>query len=195
MAGTATAAEAGVAAEILGRAFVRDPVLTAFFGDGSANAARLARYFELECRLALAGYGEVWLDDDRKAAAIWRRPGGYPEPLRDQLRMLPRYLRLFPREFVRASRGMNRLARLHPREPHWYLFAVGVVPEATGQGRGSALLEPVLRRCDEERLAAYLEASSEDNARLYARLGFERRAEVEVFPGVCVRPMWREPAG
>jgi GNAT superfamily N-acetyltransferase len=72
-------------------------------------------------------------------------------------------------------------------------MAVGVVPEATGQGRGSALLEPMLQRCDAERLPAYLEASGEDNARLYARLGFEPRDEIEIFEGVRVRPMWREP--
>ena len=193
MARLANENEAFLAAEILGRAFLRDPVLTAFFGERSAETARMARYFELECRLAFAGYGEVWLDDDELGAALWRRPGGYPEPLSIQLRMLPRYLRLFPRQFVRASRSLNQLARLHPREPHWYLFAVGVVPEATGQGRGTALLEPVLQRCDAERLPAYLEASSEHNARLYERLGFERRGEVEILDGVRVRPMWREP--
>jgi hypothetical protein len=51
----------------------------------------------------------------------------------------------------------------------------------------------VLRRCDTERLPAYLEASGEDNARLYARLGFEPRDEIEIFEGVHVRPMWRDP--
>jgi GNAT superfamily N-acetyltransferase len=187
----ASEADAGVAAELLARAFVRDPVLGAFVGEGQTT--RMARYFELECLVAFAGYGEVWLDDDALGAAMWRRPGGYPEPLSVQLRMLPRYLRLFPRQFIRASRSLNALARLHPREPHWYLFAVGVVPDATGQGRGTALLEPVLRRCDDEGLPAYLEASSKDNARLYARLGFQPREEVEVLPGVRVRPMWREP--
>jgi GNAT superfamily N-acetyltransferase len=185
--------EAGGAAEILGRAFVHDPVLTAFFSGGSQQAARLAQYFELECRLVVKGYGEIWLDDDRLGAAIWRRPDGYPERLRDSLPLVPRYIRLFPREFVRASRAMNKLWKVHPKEPHWYLFAVGVVPEATGQGRGSALLAPVLQRCDAEGLPAYLEASTEDNARLYARLGFERRDEVEMLEGVRVRPMWREP--
>jgi GNAT superfamily N-acetyltransferase len=189
----AAESEGGVAAEILARAFAHDPVLTAFVGDGPEQTARMARYFELECRLAFAGYGEVWLDHEGLGAAMWRRPGGYPEPLWAQLRMLPSYLRLFPREFVRASRGLNALARIHPKEPHWYLFAVGVVPGATGAGRGRALLEPVLQRCDDERLPAYLEASSEDNARLYARLGFERREELEVLPGVHVRPMWRGP--
>ncbi|HZT94008.1 MAG TPA: GNAT family N-acetyltransferase [Gaiellaceae bacterium] len=193
MARLATAEEIDVAAGVLARAFARDPVLTAFFGAGSVETAKMARYFELEFRIALAGYGEVWLDDERLGAALWRRPGGYPEPMSLQLRMVPRYLRLFPRQFFSASRSLNKLARLHPREPHWYLFAVGVVPEATGQGRGSALLEPVLERCDAERLPAYLEASSEDNARLYARLGFERRDDVEIMDGVRVRPMWREP--
>ena len=185
--------EAGVVAEILARAFVRDPVLAAFIREGPDRTARLARYFELECMMGFAGYGEVWLDDDGLGAAMWRGPGGYPEPLLAQLRMLPRYLRLFPREFMRASRAMNVAARVHPREPHWYLFAVGVVPEATGQGRGSAVLAPVLQRCDTDGVPAYLEASTLDNARLYERLGFEPRAEFELFPGLRVRPMWREP--
>jgi len=193
MARLATRAEAGVAAEVLGRAFRRDPVLTAFFREDPVETTRLARYFELECRVGFAGYGEVWLDDDGLGAALWRRPGGYPEPLRVQLAMLPRYIRVFPQGFLRASRAMTAVAKQHPKKPHWYLMAVGVVPEATGQGRGSALLKPVLERCDAERVPAYLEASGEDNARLYARLGFELRDEIEIFDGVRVRPMWREP--
>jgi len=189
----ATRTDAGVVADVLARAFVTDPVIAAFIREGPDRAARLVRYFELECRLGFAGYGEIWLDDESLGAAIWRRPNGYPEPLRAQLGTLPHYLRLFPREFLRASRAMNTAARVHPREPHWYLFAIGVVPEATGQGRGSALLEPVLERCDSEGVPAYLEASTVDNARLYARLGFEPRHDLELFPGVRVRPMWREP--
>jgi GNAT superfamily N-acetyltransferase len=186
-------AEAVAASDILSRAFVHDPLLTAFIREGPDRTERMARYFELECRLTLSGYGELWLDDGLFGAAIWRRPGGYPEPLLVQLRLLPRYLRLFPREFLRASRAMSSLARLHPREPHWYLLAVGVVPEETGKGRGSALLKPVLRRCDSDATPAYLEASTTDNARLYERLGFETRDELEVLPGVCVRLMWRDP--
>jgi ribosomal protein S18 acetylase RimI-like enzyme len=189
----ATKTEAGLAAGILGRAFVHDPVITRFFR-AAPETTRLARYFELECRLVLKGYGEIWLDDDRLGAALWRRPGGYPERLRHSLPMVPSYIRLFPRDFVRASQAMNTLLRAHPPEPHWYLFAVGVVPEATGHGRGSALLEPVLKRCDEERIPAYLEASSADNARLYERLGFERRGEIDILDGTArVLPMWREP--
>lgn len=189
----ATASEAHVAAEILAHAFARDPVVSSFLPYRPGQAARIARYFELESRVVFKGYGEVWLDDDLLGAAMWRKPGGYPEPVSVALPLVPRYLRLFPREFLRASRAMTALARQHPREPHWYLFAVGVLPEATGQGRGTRLLDPVLRRCDDERLPAYLEASTESNARLYERLGFENRGEFEILPGVPVRLMWREP--
>jgi GNAT superfamily N-acetyltransferase len=189
----ATPDDVHLAAGILARAFDNDPVLAAFIVDGSERIDRSTRYFELECRLTLSGYGEVWLDDEEAAAAIWRKPGGYPEPLGAQLRLLPRYLRLFAREFLKASRAMNVMARAHPKEPHWYLMAVGVVPEAQGQGRGTALLHPVLSCCDEDGVPAYLEASTAENARLYERLGFESRAELEILPGLRVRPMWREP--
>ena len=189
----ATREDVGAAAEVLARAFVDDPVVAQLIREGPNRTQRISRYFELECGLTLSGYGELWLDDDALGAAIWRRPGGYPEPVPAQLRMLPRYIRLFPREFVKASRAMSAVAKVHPKEPHWYLMAVGVVPEAQGQGHGAALLEPVLRRCDVERLPAYLEASTADNARLYERLGFQARDEVEMLPGVRVRPMWREP--
>lgn len=196
MARLATQADVGAVSQILARAFADDPVVAQFIAPGRPNRAdRLSRYFALECRLTLSGYGEIWLDEDGLGAAIWRRPGGYPEPVLAQLRMLPRYVALFPRELPKASRAMNVLARIHPKEPHWYLMAVGVAPEAQGQGRGAALLAPVLARCDEERVPAYLEASTADNARLYERLGFEPWEEVEALPGVRVRPMWRAPAG
>lgn len=190
----ATADEIPVAAEALGRAFVEDPLLSAIVGRPRDLPHRLERYFGLECRQALAAGGEVWVDDDGLGAAIWRRPDAWLDPIATQLRSLPAYFAIFPRRFFRASKALNRTARAHPKTPpHWYLLAVGVVPEEVGRGRGSALLQPVLRRCDEERTPAYLEASTEANARLYARLGFEGRGEIEVLPGVRSRPMWREP--
>ena len=190
----ASAEDVPVAAEALGRAFVEDPLLTAIVGRPRDLARRLGRYFTLECRSALAAGGEVWLDDDGQGAAIWRRPDGWLDPLSTQLRSLPAYIAIFPRSFLRASKALNATARVHPKTPpHWYLVAVGIVPEEVGRGRGSALLRPMLQHCDEERTPAYLEASTEANARLYSRLGFEAKEEIDVLPGVRSRPMWREP--
>jgi hypothetical protein len=93
----ATETEGSLAAQILGRAFAGDPVLTAFVC--TDQTPRMTRYFELE--------------------------SGRP---------------------CRLRRGLARRGRT--------------------------------RSC------ALVEASSEDNARLYARLGFQRRDDVEVLDGV-----------
>ena len=49
----------------------------------------------------------------------------------------------------------------HPREPHWYLALLGVDPALQGRGFGPHLMQPVLDRCDSDRLPAYLETDTE----------------------------------
>ena len=60
----------------------------------------------------------------------------------------------------------------HPPGSYWYLLFMGVVPARQGQGLGSALMAPVLERCDRENVRAYLDATSEPGKRLYERHGF-----------------------
>ena len=84
--------------------------------------------------------------------------------------------------------------RRYPRTPHWYLYLVAVDPEQQGRGVGSALLAAGLARADAEALPAYLEATSERNSALYARVGFEA-AGVLRYPlgGPPLYPMLRPP--
>ena len=51
-----------------------------------------------------------------------------------------------------ASERLGGLGR--PEEPHWWLHAVGTRPAARHQGLGAAVLQPVLERCDAERVPA-----------------------------------------
>jgi GNAT superfamily N-acetyltransferase len=81
----------------------------------------------------------------------------------------------------------------HVREPHYYVRDVGVHPDMQGNGLGSALLCPTLDRCDREGLPAYLEASSERNAALYERLGFQLTGELRVGGSPPLRLMLRPP--
>jgi len=69
---------------------------------------------------------------------------------------------------------------------------IGVRPEWQGRGFGSALLRPILERCDRERLPAYLEASSPRNRALYERHGFAVVEEMRVSDSPPVWRMWRE---
>ena len=67
--------------------------------------------------------------------------------------------------------------------PHYYLFALGVLPGEQGKGAGRGLLEPMLERVDTERMPAYLETQCARNVPLYERLGFDVHAQ-DAFPGL-----------
>jgi hypothetical protein len=66
----------------------------------------------------------------------------------------------------------------HLRHPHHYIPFVGVAPAHQGAGIGTRLMQPTLDQCDHDQLPAYLEATTERNAALYAQLGVQpdRRA-------------------
>jgi N-acetylglutamate synthase-like GNAT family acetyltransferase len=72
----------------------------------------------------------------------------------------------------RAMEVQRVMAERHLVEPHFYVRTVGVRTALQGQGVGSALMQPTLDRADSAGLPAYIEASTERSAALYARLGF-----------------------
>lgn len=172
IAETARWREVGLA---LAEAFYDDPVLGWLLPDAAARGRALRRFFAIETRdIALphglstttAGSGEAM------GAALALPPGHWRTPPRVQLTHAASYLSIFGRRLPRALGVLAALERRHPRRPHYYLAYIGVRPGAQGLGLGSALLRPILGRCDRDGLPAYLEASSPDSARLYRRLGF-----------------------
>lgn len=89
--------------------------------------------------------------------------------------------------------ALDLLDRRHPREPHWYLFVVGSDPARRGRGLGHAVIAPVLDRCDEDGLPAYLESSNPANVPYYARMGFEVTGELTRAGCPPLIPMRRQP--
>ena len=75
----------------------------------------------------------------------------------------------------------------HPTGVHYYLTLAGVDPPLQGRGVGSELLRAGLDRCDEQRLPAYLEATSRGSRDLYARHGF---VQLGVIESGAMPPMW-----
>jgi ribosomal protein S18 acetylase RimI-like enzyme len=88
---------------------------------------------------------------------------------------------------------MAMLDEHHPVDDHRFLWFLGVTPQRQGQGLGSSLLASTLERCDREGVAAYLDATSEHNRRLYERHGFTVVAERSVDGSPPLWAMWRDP--
>ena len=94
-----------------------------------------------------------------------------------------------------VSRAYHRLHRAAAAEPHYYLFALGVHPDARGEGIGRQLTRGMFERADREGRPVYLETQDARNVRLYESLGFEVVVE-EAFPkldGLVNRGMVRRP--
>lgn len=175
------------------RAFDADPAVSFLLRGDAGRARAFHTVFDVAFRRWTLPVGGAWLAEGGSGAALWAPPGQWKA-----WRAWPDLLSLA------GAVGVTRLPRIlpilqragskHPSAPHWYLFAVGVDPDHQGRGIGTSLLRPILAQCDERGEAAYLEASTEANARLYARHGFR---VTEVFDlaegGPTVRFMWRDP--
>jgi GNAT superfamily N-acetyltransferase len=190
----ATDADVPAMVEVLGRAFDDDPVACYMFRGDKRRRRGLRRFFSIQLRHIYMAEGAVWTTDGHAGAAIWAPPGKAEPGLRELLFLSP----LLPdlaglgRSALDAARLLAEVARRRPREHHWYLATVGTDPPRQGQGVGSALLAPVLERCDRQGLPAYLESSKERNLAFYHRHGFEVTGEIQVpRGGPRLWLMWR----
>ncbi len=176
----------------LSDAFYDDPIFGWLLPDEESRRTRLSRFFEIELRHVALTRGRAWTSSDRLGTAMSMPPGAWRVPPRAMLSQSA----IFGMRLHRAARLLPRMEWRHLREPHYYFAYIGVAPEAQGQGLGSRLMRPTLDRCDREGLPAYLEASSERNAALYERLGFQLTSELRVAGSPPLRLMRRScPCG
>lgn len=179
----------------LGAAFADDPVMSWLARDSARRPGILAGNFRLLLEEIWLQHELTYTTDDAAGAAIWDPPGRWSVSIQRQVGLLPRALRVWGRALPRALLTLAKIERGHPTRSHYYLAVLGVAPESQGHGMGSALMFPILHRCDLERVPAYLEASSPRNRALYERHGFEVTKEFRV--GSDAPPiwgMWRDPS-
>jgi ribosomal protein S18 acetylase RimI-like enzyme len=184
-------------AQVLGRAFQDDPVMSWVQPDVERRTAALPGFFgALTRHHFLAGRGtEVAVSDDGvAAAALWDPPGRWQQSPREQLAMLPAMLRACRGRLAVARTITDLMKEHHPEEPHWYLGVIGSDPTVRGGGFGHGLMRSRLDRCDAEYAPAYLESSNPDNISYYQRFGFDVTGEIALPEGgPSLWPMWRAP--
>jgi GNAT superfamily N-acetyltransferase len=144
---------------------------------------RLTRWHELDAGHRGVATGTTWVSDDVDAVASWRGPAGAPdtEPVPDDVRAaLARELPYLagPR-WNAVERTRSLLERALPSGPHWELVHLGTRPSARRRGLGSAVLAPVLARCDDDGVPAAAAVYSWAGVRFLRRLGFEVAEAVE----------------
>ncbi|AFY40127.1 GCN5-related N-acetyltransferase [[Leptolyngbya] sp. PCC 7376] len=171
----ATFSDADLIAETLGEAFDDDPVISYLLG-ASGNAYDFFRslfqhiYLPFNCSFYLANdQGEMM------GCALWSKPGQDPNALSlGFFKVLWQNRRnLTFSSLQRLFSTSNLSMRYHPKEPHYYLCAIGVNLSFRRQGAASRLLASVLTMADQEQVSVYLENSKEQNLAFYQKNGFK----------------------
>ena len=190
------------AAEMLAWAFQSDPIYRELFPEAGARHRVLVTMFDGVVGYAMR-YGEVLTTPEVRGAACWLPPGEVNVTLwriaRTGFGLVRGILAYSQDARKRFMAGVTDTEAVHKRlmrVPHWYLWLLGVAPDRQGHGYGSALLQPILARADEDGVPCYLETQTERNVAFYRRRGFEV-AETGLMPGVDL-PVWylvRSPQG
>ncbi len=177
--------------ETFAQSFFDDPLMQWWMPQDARRKEILPAFFELMVGAFLPGE-EIYAAEG-VAAALWVPPGA--QPTAEEMEQFGAATVEVVGEYAeRAFAIMAATEAVHPTEEHFYLFFLGARPQFQGRGLGGALLREVLERCDADGVPAYLEASSENNKRLYERHGFVLRDTLTIEDSPPLFLMWRDPA-
>jgi GNAT superfamily N-acetyltransferase len=168
-------------------AFANDPMMRWTFSP--------AAYFKFALPLIRAFGGNAFIHNcadqvaDFAAAALWLPPR--VEPDHETMGKIFGSLDFSPAREKEGEVVFEQMERFHPKEPHWYLPLIGTDPIHQGKGYGTALMEYAMRRCDRDRMPAYLESSNPVNIPLYERFGFQVIGKIQSGSSPVLTPMFR----
>jgi ribosomal protein S18 acetylase RimI-like enzyme len=185
------------AAQVLGRAFADEPVsvevLKKFTREGRIRA--LTNDFSDEILLCLQKGYPLHVSEAGKviAAAVIYPPGAYPLPGAIQWMLLIKsFIKNGFYDIRDWIRWLDEVEKIHPKKPHYYLEYIGVEPLHQGKSIGSAIMQHLIGKADEECVGCYLENADPNNLAFYKRFAFKVIAEKEIL-GIPAWFMWRDP--
>lgn len=187
----ANAADAGPLSQTLARAFYDDPVMMHFMPDDAARKSKIHRVFKLLFKLGRP-YGACYVTSGYESVTLWRPPDQWHMAFWQYIVNGPELLSIFGSGTLNAMNTMDRIEKLHPKKPHWYLQTIGTDPAKQGKGFGSLIMRDRLAAIDEAHMPAYLESSKPTNIPIYKSFGFEVTGEIKIPDGPTLWPMWRD---
>jgi len=196
----ATIDEITQVAQSLAEGFKDDLHFSVMLKNGEKRLSRLGHGILSFIRHDWLEHGVVHTNEQNSGAAVWIEPSEWKADILTQARILKSLAGVVtPAEVARLAYVLGFVQGEHKeierlRRPHRYLAMVGVTTDWQGMGWGEALIRPMLDQCDEEKVPAYLEASTPRNVPLYERLGF-KVIKARGYRGaqVPLHFMWREP--
>jgi ribosomal protein S18 acetylase RimI-like enzyme len=126
-------------------------------------------------------FGDVFLSDDRKGCALIL----LPEKKKTSLKSILLDLKLIftSTGLSNVNKAMDReskIKKLHPPDPMYYLWFIGVNPTVQNRGTGTTLLKDVIKQAEIKNRSVYLETSTLKNIPCYEKFRFKVYNELDL---------------
>jgi ribosomal protein S18 acetylase RimI-like enzyme len=149
-------------------------------------------WYRLHIEHAIGGAGHVVMTEDRTGAAVWFDRTGDPSEPEDYGKRLAELAGEDLARFLHLDHVMDTN---HPQDPHWHLLFLAARPGLQRMGLGGRLMDYTHACLDADGIPAYLEATGNDNRRLYERYGYQLMdpPTIAVTGDTDLYRMWRAP--
>ena len=109
-------------------------------------------------------WGEVYISEDKKNAALLAIPGKKANNLKAILLDLRLALRsVGPTRVMKVLSRESIIKKHHPKIPFFYLWFIGVNPGYQNQGIESSLIADIIEESEKRNFPLYLETSTKEN--------------------------------
>lgn len=166
------------AGAVLARSLFEDGLTRHMYPDDEERKVRTPWHFSAMVRYGLLFGRVLTTAGEPYGIAIWLPPG---ETAMTEDRIMAAGMDASPavlgeEAFGRFASAMEHIEPYREQDVparHWYLALIGVDPDHSGKGVGSALMRPILAQADADGLPCYLETAEERNVGYYLKHGFE----------------------
>lgn len=163
-------------AKVLSLAMVNNPIHIAVFqGNGESERLVIEKMF-LELLQKQPGIVFVAKELD-KIIGVMRMNSCIGKKVTDE----PKDLKDDQDTENRQSFWLGEWVKRDPKEQHWHLGPIGVLPSHRRLGVGSQLMERFCKEVDNCSSKAYLETDLDENVRFYRKFGFEIISKSNIF--------------
>jgi ribosomal protein S18 acetylase RimI-like enzyme len=117
--------------------------------------------------------GYIYVTDDNSAVAMWKNEAKERFTWNFIKRNLLFLFKMGVPCVIRNLKSKADSSRQFPRrQKYWYLYTIGVLPEAQGKGLASRLMNPVIDLCKTLKTPLFLETANLRNVEIYRKKGF-----------------------
>lgn len=126
-------------------------------------------------------FGDVFLSEDKKGCALITYPDKKKTTLKSILLDVKLILSAVGIKNIKKTLAREaKINEVHPKEPMYYLWFIGVDTEHQNEGIGSILLDDIIEDSKNKERPIYLETSTLKNLPWYKKFGFEIYHELDL---------------